>query len=120
MATETRIAWRVEPRPWHHGYSDGEGFHDALRTVRLEAGYATTEALDEMMTEALPTNGGYGPYVPSVLLDALEFPALPLDIDTLATLAAFYGVSPGTLLDELALRSSGRQVDGSHDDETED
>jgi hypothetical protein len=112
------LIWRVPPRPWHYGYSDpdGEQLAGALRDLRVQAGYETHDAMAEAVLDRF-TKPGASSYADALTLAnpdviaALEFPFVDFH-DYLEALAEFYEVSPGTLLDEIYLLASNRDIAG--------
>lgn len=112
------VAWRVEPRTWHDGYEeDGEQIGSAFASLRTDLGFESSDEFASWiyaegkrrhgMTENLD--------VPSVLIDAVEFPVLGWGetMYVIDGLAKALGVSPGTVLDEVLVRSSRHDGDGN-------
>lgn len=119
----TQIQWRVSPRRWHYGYENGyENFGSALGEIRAELGFTGDDAYADFsnwLYEEGQRRYGEDLSVPPVLLEAFEFPALGWEqsVDVIESVAKVVGVSPGTLLDELWLRASRMNEDGTEVDE---
>lgn len=118
-----KLDWRVVPRPWSYGYENGaEEFGGALAKISDDLGFETLEDFSRWLYEHGQRIHGPGTNldVPPPLLEAFVFPALGWESSmyVIETVAQVFGVSPGTLLDELWLRASRYTADGkSLDDE---
>lgn len=112
--------WAVRvPRPWitAYGWADDERAATLLAELRKAQGFETTADFSEAVFERTQDRfGQYGVDLPPPLLDAIEFPCVNW-LEYVVELAQAHGVSPGTLLDHLLLRSANcLDEDGTEDE----